>query len=140
MVRVEIWYNIHEDFSRSVRKFDCLKPNRELVIFEIYITNIDDQPKWESVDSLGGAVLFVGTNSTFYTLASSLPHSCKGNCIVFSKPRLELACVRGHDIYVANLLTRLIQPLKDSPGFSRMFRPPHDPLNWKEVSCEREGW
>ena len=45
LIRVEIWYNIHGDFSTSVGKFDCLKPNGELIIFNIYITNIDDQPK-----------------------------------------------------------------------------------------------
>jgi hypothetical protein len=72
------------------------------------MTNIDGQPKWESVDSLGDVVLFLGTNSTFYSLASFLPNGCKGNCIVFSEPRSELASVRSHDIYVADIFVKEI--------------------------------
>ncbi|GMY05352.1 F-box protein SKIP23-like [Fagus crenata] len=123
LVRVEIYY------SSSVGQFDCLKPDGELVSFQIYMMN-DDQQNWTIVGSLGDVVLFLGTNCTFPCTASYLPPNCKGNCIVFCEPRWESTYVRGHDIYVADLQTRQIHPLKNSPGYSDLFRPPHDPLTW----------
>lgn len=95
----------------------------------------EDGQEWVNLGRLWDLVLFLGSeNNTgkFAALASHLPF-CKGSCIVFSVPRFEPSQfsgkAKGHDTYVADLQTRTIQPLEESPGYCNSFQPPPNPFS-----------
>ncbi|KAK9987583.1 hypothetical protein SO802_027822 [Lithocarpus litseifolius] len=118
LVLVAIHYNLSDADLRSENHIVCSKPNGVLVGFKIFVQD-EECLKWVSVENLKEVILFLGTSCTFWNVAFDLP-GCKGNSIVFSKPRWEAIFVRGqytcqqkgYDIYEADLQARKIQPLK----------------------------
>ncbi len=145
LMLVHVLYNPfrEEDPTSQVNYFYCSKPNGKWLRFSIFVW--DTGLRWVSVKSLGEIVLFLNTCSrcTFYAKASNLT-SCKKNCIVFSEPRWEPNLMwgsdhqTGHDVYVADLQTRKIQPLEMCPGYSNLFQPPPESFthqSWKLSGC-----
>ncbi|KAJ6765843.1 F-BOX PROTEIN SKIP23 [Salix purpurea] len=100
------------------------------VWFKVFKLN-EEGKCWIEVKDLEDRVLFLGDDLTFSAPASELC-GCKGNCIFFddnffySREEGIDGSMVGRDIGVFELESGCIGPLRNFPGYSKMFWPPPD--------------